>query len=209
MKKFCAHRGVSALMPENTLPAFAAALSLGADEIEFDVRLTRDYKLIVSHDGTLERISDGEGKLKESELGMLPIYIGVDGEEDQGLCTGSENYWCINKNASEADIQATLDFLEWLVTSEEGTKALADDMGFVSPFKKAKESSNVLNRIANEYIAAGKKPVSWVFATMPSEDWKNGVGAAMVSYAQGKSDFNAVKNAFVNGWKTEYDKIKK
>ena len=37
-KKFCAHRGVSALMPENTLPALAAALALGADEIEFDVR---------------------------------------------------------------------------------------------------------------------------------------------------------------------------
>ena len=36
-KKFCAHRGVSARMPENTLPAFAVALSLGADEIEFDV----------------------------------------------------------------------------------------------------------------------------------------------------------------------------
>ena len=151
----------------------------------------------------------GEGKLKESELGMLPIYIGVKGEEDQGLCTGSENYWCINRNASEADIMATLDFLEWLVTSEEGTKALATDMGFVSPFKKAKESSNVLNRIANEYIAAGKKPVSWVFSTMPSEDWKNGVGAAMVSYAQGKGDWNAVRSAFVNGWKTEYDKINK
>ena len=151
----------------------------------------------------------GEGKLAEEELGMLPIYIGVDGEEDQGLCTGSENYWCVNEDASEADIKATLDFLEWLVTSEEGTRALANDMGFVSPFKKAKESSNVLNRIANEYIAAGKKPVSWVFATMPSEDWKNGVGAAMISYAQGKGDWNAVKNAFVNGWKTEYDKITK
>ena len=151
----------------------------------------------------------GEGKLKESELGMLPIYIGVEGEEEQGLCTGSENYWCVNKNASEADIKATLDFLEWLVTSEEGTVALSSDMGFVSPFKKAKESSNVLNRIANEYIAAGKKPVTWVFSTMPSEDWKNGVGAAMVSYAQGRGDWNAVKTAFINGWKNEYDKINK
>ena len=151
----------------------------------------------------------GEGKLKESDLGMLPIYIGVEGEETQGLCTGSENYWCVNKNASEADIKATLDFLEWLVTSEEGTKALSTDMGFVSPFKKAKTPSNVLNRIANEYIAAGKKPVSWVFSTIPSEDWKNGVGAAMLSYAQGKGDWNALKTAFIDGWKSEYDKIKK
>ena len=50
MKKFCAHRGLSKLMPENTLPAFAAALSLGADEIEFDIRLTKDQKLIVAID---------------------------------------------------------------------------------------------------------------------------------------------------------------
>ena len=45
----------------------------------------------------------------DDNLGLLPIYIGVDGEEQQGICTGSENYWCVNKNASEDDIKATLD----------------------------------------------------------------------------------------------------
>ncbi|MDE6913650.1 MAG: ABC transporter substrate-binding protein, partial [Lachnospiraceae bacterium] len=53
-------------------------------------------------------------------LGMLPIYIGAPGEENQGLCTGSENYWCVNKNASPEDIQATLDFMNWVVTSDTG-----------------------------------------------------------------------------------------
>lgn len=148
----------------------------------------------------------GEGKLRQDELGILPIYIGIDGEEEQALCTGSENYWCVNKNVSEADIKATIDFLNWVVTSEEGTKALADDMGFVTPFKKAKETSNPLSKIANDYIAVGKTPVAWVFTTMPSEDWKNGVGAALVAYAQDKNDWSAVENAFINGWKTEYDK---
>ena len=52
-----------------------------------------------------------EMKLADEDLGMMPIYIGVDGEENQGLCTGSENYWCVNNKASEEDIQATLDFL--------------------------------------------------------------------------------------------------
>ena len=70
-KKFCAHRGVSALMPENTLPAFAAALALGADEVEFDARLTKDLQLIVSHDGTLNRISNGEGQLSDFTLEEL------------------------------------------------------------------------------------------------------------------------------------------
>ena len=79
MKKlFCAHRGVSALMPENTLPSFAAALALGADEIEFDVRLTKDGKMVVSHDGTLERISNGEGKVAEHTLDeLLKLNIGL------------------------------------------------------------------------------------------------------------------------------------
>lgn len=144
--------------------------------------------------------------LKDDEFGMLPIYIGVKGEENQGLCTGSENYWCVNSKASEADIKATLDFMNWVVTSNTGTTALADDMGFVIPFKSAKEADNPLVRIANEYVEAGKTPVSWNFSTIPSETWKNGVGAALTQYAAGTGKWNDVVNAFVNGWKSEYAK---
>lgn len=56
-----AHRGWSSLFPENTLPAFAAAVSAGADEIEFDVRLTGDEALVLSHDASAERVSDLTG----------------------------------------------------------------------------------------------------------------------------------------------------
>ena len=111
--------------------------------------------------------------LGDDNLGMLPIYIGAEGEENQGLCTGSENFWCVNNAASEADIQATLDFLYWCVTSEAGTSAMADKMGFVIPFKKAKDSTNPLIGIANQYVADGKTSVDWCFSTMPSEEWKN------------------------------------
>ena len=90
-KKFCAHRGLSALMPENTLPAFAAALALGADEIEFDVRLTKDNELIVSHDNTLDRISDGVGKLNEYTLAELKaLNIGVKRGWVVPFCTAEE-----------------------------------------------------------------------------------------------------------------------
>ena len=141
----------------------------------------------------------------DDNLGMLPIYIGVKGEENQGLCTGSENYWCVNKNAPAEDIQATLDFLNWVVTSDEGTTALAQDMGFVSPFKDAKESTNPLVKIANQYIADGKTSVDWCFATMPSEEWKNGVGSALTAYAADQTDANWAKvaSAFVDGWASE------
>ncbi len=101
---------------------------------------------------------------------------------------------------------ATLEFLNWCVTNKTGTSALADDMGFVIPFKNAKEATNVFVKIDNELTAAGKTPVSWNFTTMPSEDWKNGVGTALTQYAAGTGDWDAVKTAFVQGWKTEYAK---
>ena len=142
--------------------------------------------------------------LGDDNLGMLPIYIGVDGEENQGLCTGSENFWCVNNTSSEADIQATLDFLYWCVTSEAGTSAMADKMGFVIPFKKAKDSTNPLIAIANQYVADGKTSVDWCFSTMPSEEWKNGVGSALTAYAAGTGKWDDVVTAFVDGWAKEY-----
>ena len=141
--------------------------------------------------------------IPDENLTMLPIYIGVEGEENQGLCTGTENFLCVNSQASEADIQATLDFLYWLVTSETGTTTLADTMGFDIPFKAAKESTNYFKKVAAESVAAGKTPVTWNFTTMPSETWKNGVGAALTDYAQGTGEWDAVVTAFVDGWATE------
>ena len=138
---------------------------------------------------------------------MLPIYIGVEGEENQGLCTGSENYWCVNNKASEADIQATLDFMNWVISSDEGRTSLSQDMGFVTPFDTFTEeyqAQNPLVTAANEYIDAGKESVAWCFTTMPSENWKNGVGSALLEYAQGTGDWDAVKTAFVDGWAAEY-----
>ena len=141
--------------------------------------------------------------IPDENLTMLPIYIGVEGEENQGLCTGTENFLCVNAQASEADIQATLDFLYWLVTSETGTTTLADTMGFDIPFKAAKESTNYFKKVAAESVASGKTPVTWNFTTMPSETWKNGVGAALTDYAQGTGEWDAVVTAFVDGWATE------
>ena len=143
--------------------------------------------------------------LGDENLGMLPIYIGVEGEEEQGVCTGTENYWCVNAKASEEDIQATLDFMNWCVTSETGVQSMCEDMGFVIPFDANLESENVLVNEANKYLDEGKTPVSWNFSTMPSEEWKNGVGSALTAYAADQTDANwdKVVTAFVDGWATE------
>ena len=145
--------------------------------------------------------------MKAESIGMLPIYTGVKGEENQGLATGSENYWCINSKASDADKQATKDFLKWVVTSKTGIESLSSAMGFTTPFKSFSDvkSDNPLVQAAVEDQNSGKTAVSWNFTMMPSEEWKNQLGSALLEYAQGTGDWNAVKTAFVDGWKTEYD----
>lgn len=146
----------------------------------------------------------GEGKFTDDDLTMIPIYVGAGDEAKQGLCTGTENFWCVNSEAKEDDIKATLDFINWCVTSPEGTKAMAEDMGFVIPFKNAVASPNVFVKQDVALTAAGKTPVSWNFPTMPSEEWKNGVGNALTAYAAGTGEWDDVVTAFVDGWATEY-----
>ena len=146
------------------------------------------------------------GVLTDDDIAMMPIYVGAEGEENQGLCTGSENYWCINSKASEEDIKATEDFLNWVVTSDTGRDAVANKMGFDTPFDTFADgytANNVFIDNSNEYIAAGKTPVSWNFSTIPSETWKDNVGSALTEYAQGTGDWDAVKKAFVDGWAEE------
>lgn len=138
----------------------------------------------------------------DEELAMIPIYFGVD-DENQGLATGTENYWCVNKNASEEDIQATLDFMNWCVTSEAGTKSMAEDMGFTIPFKTAVAPTNVFVKQDLENTEAGLAPVSWNFTTMPSEEWKNGVGTALTAYAAETGSWDDVVSAFVDNWAME------
>ena len=142
----------------------------------------------------------GKG-MTDDQLKMIPIYVGAGDEANQGLCTGTENFWCVNNEASEEDIAATLTFINWCVSSDEGTQAMSD-MGFTIPFKNAKENPNVFVKADAALTAAGKVPVSWNFTTMPSEEWKNGVGSALTAYAAGGS-WDDVVTAFVQGWADE------
>lgn len=150
------------------------------------------------------------GSLKQyfadDELAMIPIYTGAGKESKQGLCTGSEHYWCVNKEASEEDIEATLDFLYWVVTSEEGTTVLSDEMGLTIPYKEANESTNLFVRQDAEYTEDGKIPVTWNFNAMPSEHWKNNLGDALVAYAADPTDANwdKVVHAFIDNWADEW-----
>src|SRR5690606_9602040 len=66
--RLCSHRGFNSVAPENSLPALAMAVALGAEEIEFDLWPTKDGDLVVCHDTTVDRTSNGTGKLTELEM---------------------------------------------------------------------------------------------------------------------------------------------
>ena len=144
--------------------------------------------------------------MNPDDLAMIPIYCGVEGEEDAGLCSGTENCWAVNANASDEDIQATLDFMKWVVTSDEGTTMMAEQFG-PCPFKNAKTPENVFFAQANEMLASGKYTVTWAFNWTPAvDDWRAGVVDALTQYTAGTGDWDAVKTAFVDGWATQYAK---
>ena len=144
--------------------------------------------------------------MNPADLTMIPIYCGVDGEQKAGLCCGTENCWAVNAKASEADRKATLDFLNWVVTSDEGTTMMAEQFGPI-PFKNAKEPENKFFAAANEYVANGNYTVTWAFNWTPNvDDWRAGVVSALTAYSAGTGDWSAVETAFVEGWATQYAK---
>ena len=69
--RVCAHRGFNTVAPENSMPAFGAAVAMGAEEIEFDLWFTADGEIVSIHDSVLDRVSDGTGKIWEHTLAQL------------------------------------------------------------------------------------------------------------------------------------------
>ena len=164
-------------------------------------------KAVFFQNGTWEYANLIGAGMSADDLTMLPIYCGVEGEEKAGLCTGSENYWVINSKASAEDIQATIDFLVWVVTSDEGTTMMAEQFGQV-PFKNAKTPENVFTKDAIKAVNDGKYAVTWAFVHTPNVDnWRATVVTALAAYSADQTDDNWAKvvEAFVDGWAYEYN----
>ena len=148
----------------------------------------------------------GNFGMNPDNLAMIPIYCGVSGENKAGLNSGTENCWAVNSQASEENIQATLDFMYWVVTSDEGTSMLAEQFSGI-PFKNAKPSNNVFGADASTYASAGNYTLSWAFNYTPNVDsWRATVVTALTAYSADPSDanWNAVVQAYVDGWAIEY-----
>lgn len=154
------------------------------------------------------QVSDTSGNVvKAEDVAFLPLYMGIEGEDKQGLCIGTENFLCINKNASEADRKASLDFLEWLFTSSEGKGRVTKDLGFIAPFDTFTDADKPSDPLAASVLAwserEGVTNLPWNFTVFPSQTFKDNFGAKLLEYVQGRISWNDVAKYVVEGWKTE------
>lgn len=151
-------------------------------------------------------INENNPDLPAEDVCFIPIYIGVEGEENQGLCIGSEANLTINSKSSDEDKEATLAFIHWLFNSETGKDLCVNRLGWISPYNTFGEDEVPSNPLASsimEWSNSGKESVSWAFNTMPSQTYKDGIGAALLEYSQGTGDWDAVKLAILDNWAPE------
>lgn len=154
------------------------------------------------------QISGVEGNVvAESDIKFMPIYTGVEGEEKQGLCTGTENFICVNSKASEADQKASIAFLEWLYNSATGKDYVVNKLGFITPFSTFADNEKPTDPLAKEVIKymedKNLTSVSWNFTTFPSQIFKDNFGASLLSYCQGQKDWSAVVSDMSADWASE------
>ena len=154
-----------------------------------------------------EQISKvGGNTVKADDVRYLPIYIGAEGEEKQGLCIGTENYLAINKNASQADREASIAFLEWLFSSKTGKDYVVNRLKFISPFNTFKDNEKPQDPLAKEILRWMEKDVNnleWTFNSFPSQQFKEDFGNSLLEYVQGSKSWKDVESTFKNSWKSE------
>ncbi len=144
--------------------------------------------------------------VKEDSVKFMPIYTGVAGEENQGLCTGTENFWCVNSQTSEANQKATLDFVNWMISSDAGKDYMVNSLGNAAPFSTFGDDEKPQDPLVKEmfrYMEGGKTSVSWNFTIFPSQDFKDDFGAALLEYCNGNMTWDDVANTVVTRWAEE------
>ncbi len=166
-------------------------------------------KAVFYSQGSWEWPSLQEKGMQAEDLAMLPYYCGVQGEENAGLNCGTENYWAVNSTVSQADIDATLEFMKWLVTDGEASAKAVAAFG-IMPYKNAAASQNPFLAIANEYAANGHYNMWWATNYQPNPDaYRAAAVSAMNAYNAHPTDANwdAVVTAYIEGWATQYKAV--
>lgn len=143
------------------------------------------------------------------DVTMIPYYCGVKGEENAALSSGSENFWAVNLNASEVDQKATLAFMKWLVTDEQASAMMVEQLGSM-PYKSASESVNGFLSKQEQYIADDHYKMDWLMTYQPNVgEYRADLVDALKVYNVDQTDENweKVRAAFVDGWAKQYDAV--
>ena len=151
------------------------------------------------------QISSVEGNVVgEDDVKFFPIYTGVTGEENQGLCIGTENYICVNKLASKEQQQASIDFMEWVYSSDKGKSYVTNELGFISPFNTFSDDESPSDPLAKEVLEymndSSKYSVSWNFTAFPNQKFKDDFGSELLEYCKGEVDFATVTSTVKQLW---------
>ena len=118
------------------------------------------------------------GKVANDDLRMLPLYCGLNNdnvkESTQGLCIGTEAYWCINKKSSTKKQENAAKFLNYLFNGA-GKKFAVSDLKFNSPYKgfNTKEftpTDPLIKEVVTWMNKAGTQSVAWDFPLVPNTD---------------------------------------
>ena len=146
-------------------------------------------------------------KVLPENVKYLPIYSGVAGEESQGLCTGTENFYCINSQATAEEQKATADFIYWLYSSPMGKDYVTNKLGFIAPFDTFAANERPTDPLAveiNNWMSKeGIESCSWNFTLFPSQRFKDDFGSDLLQYAQGTKSWEDVAENVINNWAKE------
>ena len=149
--------------------------------------------------------------VKEDKVHFLPLYIGTAEEEAQGLCTGTEGYFAVNKNLDAEKQKKAIDFLTWLFTSETGKAFVTEELDFIAPFDTFDDGDKPKDPLAREVTEWLEKEevynIPWAFTVFPGQNFKTDFGAALLQYAQGSMTWDEVKNTFTRRWKEEAQSV--
>lgn len=131
MTEIFAHRGASGYAPENTLEAFRLAKDMGADGIELDVHLSKDGEVVVIHDETLDRTSNGQGKIRDytlAELKKFSVHNGMEKYKGVQIPTLKEVLDFVKDSSMKVNIELKTG-IYWYEGIEEKTMDIVKTMG--------------------------------------------------------------------------------
>lgn len=144
--------------------------------------------------------------VNEDAVKFMPVYAGFEGEENQGLCIGTENYFAVNAKATQENQTAAVDFVNWLISSEKGKDYMTNKLGNIAPFTTFSDEEKPQDPLAKSMLASmesGKESMPWVFTTFPSQTFKDNFGASLLEYAQGTMTWDDLTAFVKEQWSLE------